>query len=438
MADNEDFEDAAQNAANADEDEGIAQTGTTFALSPAKATSSIIRYGSKYGTSLWKEATEPLTKGEGFDCTPEGLRDFLELVSFRGTIMGWDTSVLSIPEDPEVPEGSATDFIPNYGSLEVGHLRDVASTYLGTDSRVAQDSFQLYACLQSSLSDIGRNKVTIHRKEYMVNGQASGILFLKLIIGVSSIDTNATTTSIRNQLINVDTYLAKVNYDVTKTNQHVTLLLESLRARGETTHDLLHNLFRAYKTVKDNEFIRYITQKESDYEENDIDMSAERLMHLAENKYKTLVEKGQWRAPSAEEEKIVALQSELQTLKNKRKKDNGGGNKASNKQSGGTGNKSGNKRQDNSWMKVPPKEGEAKSKQVEGKQWHWCEKHEKWCLHTTAQCKGVNVGGQSDAKRGNNRANTSSNKTNGRNPRLVRAQKATVRFADNDSSSDEE
>jgi predicted adenine nucleotide alpha hydrolase (AANH) superfamily ATPase len=56
MADNEDFEDAAQNAANAGEDEGIAQMGTTFALSPAKATSSIIRYGSKYGTSLWKEA----------------------------------------------------------------------------------------------------------------------------------------------------------------------------------------------------------------------------------------------------------------------------------------------------------------------------------------------------------------------------------------------
>ena len=94
--------------------------------------------------------------------------------------------------------------------------------------------------------------------------------------------------------------------------------MESLRARGETTNDLLFNIFKAYKTVKDTEFQRYIMQKESNYEEGDINLTAERLMMLAENKYKTLVDKKQWRTPTADKEQIVALQSQLNSLKQKR------------------------------------------------------------------------------------------------------------------------
>mmetsp|Transcript_8639 Transcript_8639/g.17704 ORF Transcript_8639/g.17704 Transcript_8639/m.17704 type:complete len:97 (-) Transcript_8639:3298-3588(-) len=90
-------------------------------------------------------------------------------------------------------------------------------------------------------------------------------------------------------------------------------------------YNLLTNLFRAYKTVKDKEFLRYIKQKEqSDYEDGDIkDLTPQKLMSLAKNKYnKLLTDKGVWNAPSEEEEKIIALQTEVNALKGKGKQEN--------------------------------------------------------------------------------------------------------------------
>jgi hypothetical protein len=64
-------------------------------------------------------------------------------------------------------------------------------------------------------------------------------------------------------------------------------LIEGLSSRGETTHDLLTNLFKGYKAASDRQFIAYIKKKEDDYDEgNNIDPTT--LMTLAANKYKIL------------------------------------------------------------------------------------------------------------------------------------------------------
>jgi hypothetical protein len=83
-----------------------------FALTPARASHNVIDYNTKQGWSIWISLTKPLAK-DLFDCTPEGLRDFLELVSQRGSVMGWDTSVLFIPDDPANPTGPGKDFTKN-------------------------------------------------------------------------------------------------------------------------------------------------------------------------------------------------------------------------------------------------------------------------------------------------------------------------------------
>jgi hypothetical protein len=129
---------------------------------------------------------------------------------------------------------------------------------VNTQTRAAQDSMQMYICLQDSLSEVGRNKVTLLKSEYTAGGDdrvISGILFLKTIVRESHIDTNATVTTIRKQSINLPRYMLEVICHVEKLNLHTQLLLEALCAQGETTNDLLNNLFRAYKTVKDQEFL---------------------------------------------------------------------------------------------------------------------------------------------------------------------------------------
>ena len=39
------------------------------------------------------------------------------------------------------------------------------------------------------------------------------------------------------------------------------------------------------------------------------------------------------------------------------------------------------------WKKVKPKDDEAKVKTVSGKQYHWCEKHKAWTVHSPSECR---------------------------------------------------
>ena len=406
-----------------------------FSLTPANANPDILDYSSKAGYSIWTSGTAPLSN-DLFDCNPDGLCDFLELVDHRSTVMGWKNNLLGIPQDINDPMAKWTDFISSYGTIDLEHLQRYARTYAGQPSRVAQDSMMLYTCLHASLSRVGRNKVTIYAKEYTIDEFKDGVLFLKIIIRQSSIDTNATTASIRNQLADIGTYLATVNFDITKMNKRVNLLLEALQARGGTTHDLLNNLFRAYRTVKDREFIRYMTQKESNFKEGTIELNASKLMLLAENKFKTLTEKGEWQAPSAEEEKIVALRAELEALKRKRD-----GNKGQQNQSGkhnarrGKRDRDKSNRKDNEarrrnrqapeWVNQLPKPGEPTQKEVDGKTWYVCEHHKKWCLHRTEDCKKKGL-----------ENNKGPGKKQAENKRALRANKATVRWSDIENEDD--
>ncbi len=374
----------------ADEDASAAGSNETqdtvqgFALSPALATDDVIDYSSKSGATIWREATAKLSD-EAFDCDANSMRDFLELLRTRAETMGWDNSVLAIPSDPDHPEGEVKDFFQHYGKLTMEDLKAVARVYIGSQTRFAQDSMQLYKCLHNSLSKVGRDKVTLHREAYCIGGQPVGVLLLKTIIQQSHIDTNATTSAIRHALATLDTYMPVVSYDITKFNQYVRTQLEALQARGETTHDLTTNLFRAFLTVKDKDFKEYIKRKESDYEENNERLEPEKLMSLAENRYKIRKLRGIWNAPSPEDEKIIALEAKLKQLETQ----------ADNKTNTSKGNQK-RKSTVEDWMLVKPKPGEPEDKQVNGKDWHWCPKHEKWTRHKASECQGKGAAKTSD------------------------------------------
>jgi hypothetical protein len=93
--------------------------------------------------------------------------------------------------------------------------------------------------------------------------------------------------------------------DIIELNAHLKSLLESLATSGETTHDLLANLFKGYKAASDRTFVEYIKKKEDEYDEGD-NISPDLLMVRTANKYKTMVEQGTWNATTAEEEKNMA------------------------------------------------------------------------------------------------------------------------------------
>ena len=66
--------------------------------------------------------------------------------------------------------------------------------------------------------------------------------------------------------------------------------------------------------TSDTTFTSYIERKQEEYEDG-TNIKHTALVSLADKKYKTLKIKGTWNAPSQEEEKILALKTEIEKLK---------------------------------------------------------------------------------------------------------------------------
>jgi hypothetical protein len=118
----------------------------------------------------------------------------------------------------------------------------------------------------------------------------------------------------------LDTYIKTVDSDIKKFNIYVKGLLRDLEARGETTQDLLSNLFKGYKAASDEKFVEYIQSKEDDYDDGNATITATHLMEIALNKYQTRLQANTWKAPTEAEEKIIALEAKLQTMMKQQKK----------------------------------------------------------------------------------------------------------------------
>jgi hypothetical protein len=360
----------------------LAEAEIPFALAPALANNGIIDYSTPAGIKLYLAAIKPL-QTDLFGCEAHNVKTFLSALEDRSLGYGWD-AVLDIPLDPMDPLVNTLSLLTQYGRLTLEQVRAHAATYIALPNRAAQDSMQLYTCLSNSISKEAKAKVMIWREDYYVNNLPSGAALLKVLIRESHIDSRATVLHLRSKLSSLDTYIHSIDYDIPKFHGYVKDLLDSLRARGETTQDLLANLFKAYKVVKDREFVAYIRKKEDLYEEGE-DINTDNLMLQASNKYKTMVQQGLWNAPSPESEKILALEAKLLKLTSKKKEESKPKEKEKGKDKDKDKKKKGPKP---SWKTEEPKD-KSKSKTVDGRTYWWCPNHKAFTMHTPQDCRGI-------------------------------------------------
>jgi hypothetical protein len=318
------------------------------------------------------EAMDPL-----FDVEPAGLKLFLENVRKKSVSFNW-MMTLNVNVN-----GQTLNLIDHYGAITLPDVRTHALTYNGQHVRNAQNSLQIFNCLSASLTEAGMSRVFLHSEDYTVNGETDGVLFLKLIIRLSHIDTRATVTVIRTRLSSLDSKIAYLQDDIVAFNEYVRLQRVSLEARGERTLDLLVNLFKGYKAVADNKFVSYIGTKEDSYNEG-TDISENELMDLAESKYKIMLESGDWKAQTNEQKKIVALTQQVQSLQSVQKP-----SADKRKPKADANDAKGSGKGKTPWYFVGPKEGEQPTKENNGKKYHWCLNHGekgKWVIHAPADC----------------------------------------------------
>ena len=221
-------------------------------------------------------------------------------------------------------------------------------------------------------------------RRYTINGRTDGLLFLKVTLQLAHVDTRATITVIRTSLSSLDAKMVSLQDNVTEFNEFVKSQRGSLEARGETTTDLLVNLFKGYKASADEKFVNYIESKEDDYNEG-YDITPDALMELAESKYKTLLESGKWKQQSAADRKIIALTAKLDLLQAKPEKTPSSKGATRTKEKKKTDGYITDK-----WFLTAPKEGEPAKQQKGGKDWWWCPNHAengKWVRHEPAACE---------------------------------------------------
>jgi hypothetical protein len=207
--------------------------------------------------------------------------------------------------------------ITNYGEVTLEQIQTYETHLNQHNDEKKQQLFCLYKCIMASLSVQGNANVNIWKNQFHHNNVSGGISVLKVIIRESSLDANATTESLRRELTELDAFAISVNGDVSQINARAMLIVEGLAARGQTTTELVTNLFKAYETIKDGEFNRYIKNKKDVNDEQRTPMNPHTLMVLAADKYKNMKKRGEWNAPTADDGRILALKTEIKALKKK-------------------------------------------------------------------------------------------------------------------------
>ena len=106
--------------------------------------------------------------------------------------------------------------------------------------------------------------------------------------------------------------------------------------------------------TSDSAFIDFIKRKKDAYEEGEINLTPNVLMQATVNKYNSLKQQGRWNQASEQDEKIIALQTKLESLERGKKK-------------GGNPTGPGTVPKLPAWVNIGPPEGAPESKVVGGK-----------------------------------------------------------------------
>lgn len=366
-----------------------------FALTPARANQDVIDMSLSNGIKLYKAITTPLeTK---FDGSSGKLLAFLDDLDQKASRYGWTENLLSInDQDPVNPQDR--NLLQHHRMLTIENVQAHATTYVGTQTRIAQDASMMYEFLRDSLTEGARARLATDSVKYTINGLRNGPCYLKTLLIKFYVETRATNFHLRQKLQRLPTTIAEMKFDIATFNDHVRELVQDLAAGGETSNDLIVYVFDAYLKVKDNSFMRYIERKKEAYDDGSENVTVEVLMDLALVKYNQLKQSNTWKSKTPEQEQIFALLAQLKQTQ---------GNQSTKSTSDKTKNKGKDKKEDKTkgFRNTPNKgkingnkkgnipqwryeqNGNETTMVKDGKTWCWCDFHGYWCEHVTKDCR---------------------------------------------------
>jgi hypothetical protein len=211
----------------------------------------------------------------------------LHSVENKAKLHGWNNHLFRITV---AGTSLVKDLLMEHGQIKIGDVRAQATKYTGHPTRRAQAAAHLQAFLLESLQDDILLQVKDRRSEYTVNGVEDGPTMTKLLLSIVSINTRTTIAFLHAEMRTLPTKMEEYKSNVMKFNTHVKLIMVQLRANGATPHpEALNRFFATYQLADAAVFAKYIQDVESRWEERSTDLTIDKLMNHADNKYKTMV-----------------------------------------------------------------------------------------------------------------------------------------------------
>ena len=290
-----------------------------------------------------------------------------------------------------INNGMTRNLLTHYGQVSIKNTRAHAATYVNTPTRDTQDNDMFYYFLLDLLTNNFHTTVLLYADVYTITNVPIASLLLKQVIILTRVDNPASTMHIREMLIASKHKLLLLKGNITEFNQWVRKQMGCLHTREQEAVDLQYYLWKAYKAALDNEFVTYIKDLKSQCDDGRATFMAEDLMVHAENKYEAqlLDKENNWGKPTEDQEKIVAMTEEINSLKKecrgttaKNTKPKPMGKKQATKKALPKKTKEQKKKANDkwAWKSKPPKEMDSKEdnafiKTFENKKYFWCLNH---------------------------------------------------------------
>ena len=229
-----------------------------FALTPAQAVTDLYDYSKAKDAKIYKTATDSLnTKHDGTIAT---LRPMLDELLMRAKDYNWNSLIMIKDNDDK----TCNVILRNRTLTMVNGIASTAS-YLGLQSRSAQDNYLMVQCILNSLDTEGSKALRSSQYSYNHNGEPSAALLIKVLLLDCEVETASKNFFVRSQLGELEQFMVNIDCNVVEFNKHVSELLRKLRQGGEETQDdvlfIYMHVMKAYLICPDQDFLAIKLQK---------------------------------------------------------------------------------------------------------------------------------------------------------------------------------
>jgi hypothetical protein len=362
-----------------------------FALMPAQAFgNALIDMRDRGGIALYRSNTRSLYTDPAslFEGKGETLMGFLTLMAQRIREANWE-GIFNIPMVIGAAVPDLRPFVTTHGMHDLEKCVQFATPIVAAGDRGTQDNFMAVTAITSSLTADFMTRILISRAQYTIGEDASAICLLKVIIRESHIDSNASTRIAREKLSSLDVHMKNQGNDVVKFNVFVQTQLNILHSRGETTLDLLSNLFKGYQAVPNKAFVKYIGELAIKHDDGEVQYTTEQLMSRAAHRYKVMLEDKLWDSPDNDQARILALQAKINHLESSMKGNKAGSPAGHNADGNAGARRQGARFKPEPWMMKKPSDEDVKNEvsvKEGGREYWWCVHHERYVQHKGSKC----------------------------------------------------